>query len=130
MTSSAEASLARLIPDLDTVPVEVARADAAGWHGAPCRREGAGDGWFNDRVRDAAARAEADIASGLCVTECPHRDACLAKALWHEGELSASARYGIWGGKGPTERYAIARGLTIAEVYARRLHARYSQDDY
>lgn len=56
--------------------------------------------------------AELIILFRIC-GECPVRDKCLKSALDREGSLVPSMRYGIWGGKTPTQRYHIAKELKL-----------------
>jgi len=62
--------------------------------------------WFND-LADDTLRAVA-----ICEA-CPVRDTCLDVAL------ATREQYGVWGGKGPSERRRIARAgrLGIALVH-------------
>lgn len=94
------------------IPIHVTNGDRVGqfegidrsmdWTGAACASHDPAL-WFPEPL---AGHTEWDAARDICDT-CPIRDVCLEYALSRETD-SARHRYGMWGGKTPSERASIA----------------------
>lgn len=102
------------------------------WDDAACRQPGTHPDLWHDApdIAPPGTGHPPSVAATICLGECPLnlQRACLRIALAAEGSASTKARYGVFGGANPRERYELWKRLhpssaEEAEARSRRIAA-------